>query len=227
MKDATTYLVNELFLTIQGEASHAGTPAVFVRLQGCSVGCAFCDTKYTWPKDPKDERERLTILGKTEPDPTFTSYDTWSLIEQVRTMSRRARHVVLTGGEPADHDLLPLSRYLADSGFTVQVETSGTSPLSVDERAWVTLSPKIDMPAGKVVLEEVVRRANEIKHPTATPRHLLALQDLLRRGWHRSGIPVWLQPLSMHPVATARCVEWCHDFGYRLSIQTHRYIGAR
>lgn len=227
MNDATTYLVNELFLTLQGEATFAGTPAVFIRLQGCSVGCAFCDTRYTWPTDQADRRSRELVLAKVEPDATYSSYDTWTLIQQVQAMARRARHVVITGGEPADHDLLPLSRYLADAGFKVQVETSGTSPMQVDERTWVTLSPKIGMPSGKEVLEAVVRRADEIKHPTAIPKHLLALQALLARGWHKPNAPVWLQPLSQHPVATARCADWCLEYGYRLSIQTHKYIGAR
>ena len=40
--------INEIFDTIQGEAYFTGTPATFIRLQGCPVGCAWCDTKHTW-----------------------------------------------------------------------------------------------------------------------------------------------------------------------------------
>lgn len=45
------YKINEIFETIQGEASFTGTPSIFLRLQGCPVGCAWCDTKQTWEVD--------------------------------------------------------------------------------------------------------------------------------------------------------------------------------
>src|SRR5262245_42764119 len=43
-----TLQVSELFLSLQGEGPSAGTPAHFLRLQGCDVGCTWCDSKYTW-----------------------------------------------------------------------------------------------------------------------------------------------------------------------------------
>ncbi|MGY8878270.1 MAG: 7-carboxy-7-deazaguanine synthase QueE, partial [Pseudoalteromonas sp.] len=45
------YKINEVFETIQGEASFTGTPSIFLRLQGCPVGCSWCDTKQTWDVD--------------------------------------------------------------------------------------------------------------------------------------------------------------------------------
>ena len=50
--------VNEIFFTIQGEAAFTGTPAIFVRLQGCAVGCGWCDTKHTWSTNEKEETDR-------------------------------------------------------------------------------------------------------------------------------------------------------------------------
>src|SRR4051794_25490444 len=59
-----TFAVNEVFESIQGEARHAGTPSVFVRLQGCAVGCPWCDTKHTWAADPDQEVSPEAMLAK-------------------------------------------------------------------------------------------------------------------------------------------------------------------
>ena len=55
------YKVNEIFETIQGEASFTGVPSIFLRLQGCPVGCAWCDTKQTWETNDT----YLVTLGET------------------------------------------------------------------------------------------------------------------------------------------------------------------
>ena len=51
------YPINEMFQTLQGEGYFTGVPAIFIRLQGCPVGCAWCDTKHTWDK-LADQSER-------------------------------------------------------------------------------------------------------------------------------------------------------------------------
>ncbi len=99
--------VAEVFFSIQGEGPTAGIPAVFVRLQGCSVGCAWCDTRYSW--DPAGGRE--------------VSLD--ALISEVRAYP--CRRVVVTGGEPLESPLFsPLLTSLHLEGFDVEIETSGT-----------------------------------------------------------------------------------------------------
>jgi 7-carboxy-7-deazaguanine synthase len=228
------YPVNEVFSTIQGEASFAGTPAVFVRLQGCQVGCAFCDTKHTWDVAPEKRRGLGVIMDKTwAPMPTYADVEAAALVEQVLAEARGgmspvgARHVVITGGEPAYYDLVPLAVPLLQHGFTVQVETSGTCLVHIPDSAFVTVSPKINQAGGKEIIPSVIMRADEIKHPTAVESDLRELLALLAKGWHRPEIPIWLQPLSQSPAATARCVAWCRDYGFRLSIQTHKYLGLR
>lgn len=218
--------VNEMFLSIQGEATFTGTPAVFVRLQGCKVGCAFCDTKHTWDVDPAALVKRDAMLAKTEDAPTYSELRPSDIVLTVGALARGARHVVITGGEPAEQDIEELVERLHRQGFRVQVETSGTAPLDVPA-AFVTLSPKIGMGGGLDVRQDVIARADEIKHPTSTEKHFEALLEMLSLGLHRDGIPIWLQPLSMHPKATERCVEWCLQHGFRLSLQTHKYLGAR
>jgi len=112
------YQVNEIFTTIQGEGFLAGSPATFIRLQGCSVGCPWCDTKYTWHAggSPMSAEE---------------------IVAQVRR-----KHVVITGGEPTLYDLDPLLRLLKSEHF-VQLETSGQNALKgAIYPHWVTWSPK-------------------------------------------------------------------------------------
>jgi organic radical activating enzyme len=109
MATATRGRIAECFFSIQGEGVSAGAPAVFVRLQGCSVGCAWCDTKYSW--DPAAGRE--------------VSLE--ALVEEVGAFP--CRRVVVTGGEPLESLLFaPLVESLKARGFTVEVETSGAFP---------------------------------------------------------------------------------------------------
>jgi 7-carboxy-7-deazaguanine synthase len=99
--------IAEIFFSIQGEGPTAGLPAVFIRLQGCSVGCQWCDTKYSW--DPAAGR----------------AVDLEELMSQAR--SYPCRRVVITGGEPLESSLFfPLVSSLQDAQFEIEVETSGT-----------------------------------------------------------------------------------------------------
>ena len=104
--------IAECFFSIQGEGVTVGMPAVFIRLQGCSVGCSWCDTKYSW--DPAGGHQ-VTLEA---------------LIEDVRAFP--CRRAVVTGGEPLESSLFtPLVEALNACGFTFSrllqsMSTSGT-----------------------------------------------------------------------------------------------------
>ena len=118
--------VAEVFYSIQGEGVTAGLPAVFVRLQGCSVGCAWCDTKYSW--DP----EAGSAVGLDQ------------LVDEASAYP--CRRVVVTGGEPLESPMfLLLLRALAARGFSIEVETSGIlpPPPSVDRAIQWNVSLKL------------------------------------------------------------------------------------
>ena len=113
------YQINEIFTSIQGEGVLAGKPATFIRLQGCTVGCEWCDTKYTWKKGG-------------------TSVSTGSIMNHIKT-----NHVVVTGGEPTMYDLDELFFRLRRAGKYIQLETSGQRWLKGDILPdWITWSPK-------------------------------------------------------------------------------------
>ena len=127
--------VNEIFYSLQGEGYYSGTPAVFVRLSGCTLRCPFCDTQHEHGTEMSEE----AIVAEV------TKYP--------------ARHIVVTGGEPSLQLTASLVDKLHAAGKYVAVETNGTHPLpeNVD---WVTLSPKDAFVDGA---EVVLHRADEIK----------------------------------------------------------------
>ncbi len=93
----------EHFYTIQGEGFYQGRAAYFIRLGGCDVGCVWCDVKDSWDagKHPHMSIEEL--------------------LQEVKKTA--ADLVVITGGEPAMHDLAPLTRVLKAAGLHTNIET--------------------------------------------------------------------------------------------------------
>lgn len=225
--------INEVFETIQGEAYYTGTPAVFVRLQGCDVGCPWCDTKHTWEVNAADAADLDHVLAKTGDSPAYANVTVDQLMEVIGRF--RARHVVITGGEPCDYDLTELTaKVIGDGRRSVQIETSGTAQVRAADWSFVTVSPKVDMPGGRALVDATLARADEIKMPVGKPADIDRLRVVLDRSRaaraHRNltGAPhVWLQPLSQSEKATALCVEAATANGWRLSLQTHKYLGVR
>lgn len=214
--------VNEIFESIQGEATFTGTPSLFIRLQGCPVGCGWCDTKHTWELSGKI----IPIADMTAKECDTDEYALMHHDELIKIIQQhKSRHVVLTGGEPCLHDLWMLCSSIHALGKTVQVETSGTYEVHVPTTTFVTVSPKQDMPGGLEVLQSALNRADEIKYPVGKQRDVEKLTALLDKVHHSPSI--WLQPLSQSKSATALCVQAATDNGWRISIQTHKFIGVR
>lgn len=217
------YPLNELFRTVQGEGVHSGTPSVFVRLQGCPVGCPWCDTKHTWPLHKDRETTFDAIQKKLGPDARYALVDARQITDAVLA-AKPLRHVVLTGGEPCQYDLVPLCEDLQHrAGALVQIETSGTFAVRATAQAWVTVSPKVNMPGGYAVLPEALWRADEVKMPIGKPRDLETLEALLRHC--KPGVRIGVQPLSLSPAATRLCWSTAIERGYRVSLQVHRLVG--
>jgi 7-carboxy-7-deazaguanine synthase len=128
----------ESFYTLQGEGFHQGKAAFFVRLGGCDVGCTWCDVKESWDIDAHPHKAISDIVSTAGEFP--------------------GRMIVVTGGEPLLHDLTVLTRSFKEAGFSLNIETSGSSPLS-GTWDWICLSPK----KFKEPLPEVLNKANELK----------------------------------------------------------------
>lgn len=224
--------VNEIFETVQGEATFTGTPSTFLRLQGCDVGCPWCDTKHTWAMHEQDRTGCLDdILLKRIDSPLWANIPVAVLAKHVLALA--PRHVVITGGEPCEHDLMELTRELVYGGRSVQIETSGTAPVRVTAGTWVTVSPKMNMPGGRAVRPDALICANEIKMPVgrlADIEIVLEVERWIDDIYKPSAAPrppIWLQPLSTSARATALCIDAATQHGWRVSLQVHKFLGLR
>ena len=207
--------VSEIFASIQGEGPSVGTPSVFVRLQGCRVGCRWCDTKYTW--DPR--RGRALAL------------------DTVLSEVKRAGHenVVVTGGEPLEHPaFVPLIAGLKAAGHRVEVETAGTEippPAAVDQ--W-NVSLKLahsGVPAGRRLRPEAITRFRDLgawfKFVVGEERDV----DEVLRIQAEHGLPsarILLMPLGMRreeqQARMPQVVGWSRRHGFRFSPRLHILI---
>jgi 7-carboxy-7-deazaguanine synthase len=135
-------LISEIFFSLQGEGLLTGVPSVFVRTSGCNLRCNWCDTPYaSW--NPEGQRRTVD-----------------EIVREVQ--SHRARHVVLTGGEPMIAKELPeLATALKHEGYHVTIETAAT--VAPDDIACdlASLSPKLLNSAPDARLGATWRRKHE------------------------------------------------------------------
>lgn len=221
------YPLNEIFQTLQGEGYFTGVPAIFIRLQGCSVGCSWCDTKYTWLRDGDDQVAPEYIPLKSSESPHWANFRAEEMIAMIQQHGWTARHVVITGGEPCMHNLMRLTSVLEEKGFNCQIETSGTYEIECTSRTWVTVSPKIRMRGGLNVLTQALRRSNEIKHPVGRQSDIDALDALLLTLHDKKQRVITLQPISQKKAAIQLCTDTCISRNWRLSMQCHKYFNMR
>jgi organic radical activating enzyme len=191
--------VMEEFYSLQGEGYHTGRAAYFIRIGGCDVGCHWCDVKESWN-------------AKLHP-PTS--------IEEIikRASSYPAKSVVLTGGEPALYDLLPLCEGLHANGVEIFLETSGAYKLN-GIFDWICLSPKKQL----VPTEDIYTKANELK--------VIISEDddfdwaISQGAKVRSGCKLFLQPeWSRVEVMMPKIVEFIMQHPqWQMSLQSHKYM---
>ena len=205
MTNQATLPVVETFHSLQGEGHHSGRSAFFIRLAGCNVGCAWCDTKHSWPEAAHPQRD-LDDLAQ----------------EAAAAEQQGAAFTVITGGEPLHHNLDPLASALRQAtSLPLHLETSGIDPLSGSPE-WITLSPKPHRPPH----QELLSRCDELKvviHGQTDLDFAQAMAAAVRPSTHLLLQPGWDsdqgQQLAVEHVR--RNPRW------RLSLQTHKWMGVR
>ena len=200
MSTPFTYPVMERFPTLQGEGVWTGHAAWFIRLGGCDVGCSWCDVKESWPVE------------------AHPRVDVGTLVQEA--VDSGLPRVVVTGGEPAMHDLGPLTAALQDAGLATHLETSGTHPVSGDWD-WVTLSPKKFKPC----LEEWYNAADELKVVVVNSHDLQWAEEHAEKLV--PGTAQFLQPeWDRRDEVMERVLQRIQEAPqWRLSLQTHKFIG--
>ncbi len=189
----------EAFYTIQGEGFHQGKAAYFIRLGGCDVGCFWCDVKESWDAGKHKIKTIQEIVKEAASYP--------------------ARLSVITGGEPLMHNLDELTQALQQAGFTTNIETSGSHPLS-GKWDWICLSPKKFKPP----LSGILLQADELKiivfnqSDFAWAEKYAALVSdecklYLQPEWDKADVvtPMMIDYIKRNP-------KW------ELSLQIHKYI---
>ena len=120
-------VVNEIYLSLQGESTFAGLPCVFIRLTACNLRCSYCDTAYAFTEGKRRSLDEIIAeVERAAFNFQLSAFNT----------SQRLPLVELTGGEPLlQPNSLPLMQRLCDAGFTVLLETSGALDIApVDPR---------------------------------------------------------------------------------------------
>jgi organic radical activating enzyme len=161
--------INNIFWSLQGEGLRSGTPAIFVRLSGCSLQCPYCDSRDAWSTGRK-----MSVAGIAE------------AVAELKDSAPQSR-LVITGGEPLQQDLGELLDHFREKKYFVAVETNGLhfQDLPFD---WWTVSPK-DVAAYRVH-PQLWARVAEIKLLVTTALNL----DVLAAMRQETSAPIILQP---------------------------------
>lgn len=199
LSEGSSLPIMEQFYTIQGEGFNTGKAAYFIRLGGCDVGCHWCDVKESWDAN-------LHPLTSTR-----------EIIEHV--LARKAKAVVVTGGEPLHYNLDELTRQLKEKNIETFIETSGAYELTGDWD-WICLSPKKTAPP----LPAIYKKAHELKIIVFNKHDFTWAEEEAKKV--NKDCYLFLQPeWSKHDVMTPQIIEYVKDHPkWMISLQTHKYM---
>jgi 7-carboxy-7-deazaguanine synthase len=212
--------VAETFASIQGEGGLTGVPSFFIRLSGCNLRCAWCDTPYASWRPEGDAR---------------------AIADLVREARESAlRHVVVTGGEPMIFpQVAPLTHALRDAGLHITIETAGTivQPVACD---LMSISPKLanSTPHGPEAARHEARRINipvlqslldshperQIKFVFTGPGDLPEVESILARlrGWRADDIMLMPEGVAApDPDLRQATIDACMRHGWRYCHRLH------
>lgn len=210
---STTFKVTEIFHGIQGEGLMAGVPMSFVRLSGCSLGCRYCDSKYSWA-------EGATMSLEEIDDMIFPH--------------RPTNWIFLTGGEPFEQlNLRQFVQYFKNQDLKIAIATNGTWPCPpwhdlVDYWATDVKCPSAGVGNPSKVLEWgiVGRPSDEMKFVVGTIEDLEFVKHIIKSNFIRQNIivsPV-LDGTNLDMSWAKEVWQFCIENNLRFSLQLHKIL---
>jgi 7-carboxy-7-deazaguanine synthase len=224
----TTLLINSIYRATEGEGIHIGIPQIFVRFQGCHIGCVNCDTKETWDFDP-----------------SFTkSLD--EVMEKIEILSQGIiKRVSITGGDPLHPShippLLELIKELKARDFYINIEAAGTRIVKevfdqVDFVSYDFKTPSTTVRTSKDLLLKFIQdygHKAQIKAVVADKKDFEATYDAFHfvKGAMKTAVPWCLTPCfePTEPFPMNRfqhVVQLNENFGlpFRVIGQQHKWV---
>ena len=212
--------LEKIFYTIQGEGPYNGHPSIFIRLSGCNLKCDFCDTSFEDFNHHFSINEIINHLGNLG--------------------NTKTKLIVITGGEPFRQNISNLVDKLLALEYTVQIETNGTLfiPLSFRKKLVIVCSPKTAN-LNKELLPYInyykyVLDANFIDPidglPNYNSQNMQIQANIARPNHDFDKGKIYVLPMDVldenkNKLNLQACVKTCLDFGYKLSLQMHKYAG--
>lgn len=231
-----TLVINEIYLSLQGESTFAGLACIFIRLTACNLRCSYCDTAYAFKEGSK--MSLGDVIARVE--------------ELAKPYAAKKPHlptIELTGGEPLlQKASLPLMKDLCNRGYTVLIETSGALDISpVDPRVHRIMDMKTPS-SGEVErnrLENIphLKSTDEVKFVIGTQQDYDWAKEQLTKYNLPAVCPIlfsWVSPLQPHqqekslkpvppnqtPITRRQLVEQivADALPVRFQLQMHKFI---
>ena len=210
--DGKSLFVQKIFKTIQGEGPNVGLPAIFIRLGGCNLACSFCDTEFE----------------------DFQENELDDIVDCTVSLSKNAKHyrktllVVISGGEPMRQPIELLCQELIARGFHVQIETNGTIMRNLPKEVEIICSPKVINGKYHQIRPDLLARIQALKFIVS--ENVMGYNAVPELGQSDFNIAVFVQPMdqyepTINATNTALALKIVAEYGYRLSLQTHKIVG--
>ncbi|MCE5339380.1 MAG: radical SAM protein [Methanomicrobiaceae archaeon] len=201
-------IVSEIFRSLQGEGKSQGRPCTFIRLAGCNLRCAWCDTSYAW-----EGGEKMSIM---------------EVLDRVWLLN--GRQICITGGEPLlqREDLLELLKKFRLHGYTVEIETNGTLDFR-DLQPYASICMDVKCPSSgersNLSLLPFITPRDCVKFVVADDNDLLYARAVITQCQIRGEI--FISPVEGSDYRAIADYIVKENLPVRLQVQLHKILGVK
>lgn len=212
-----TYKIAEMFSSINGEGTHAGQLAFFIRFTGCNLNCSYCDTKWA-----------------NVPDAKYTEMTAEEILDQVKKSG--IKNVTVTGGEPLiQQEIFPLLEMLCGDGRYVEIETNGSADVSAvlkikENRPALTMDYKLPASGmeSRMLTENfnLLEKKDTVKFVAGSRADLERALEIIREFGLIEKCSVYISPV-FGEIEPAEIVDFMLENklnGVNVQLQLHKFI---